>query len=610
MPALLVLLQGCTSPASRRAGGLINAADTLMDSRPDSALALLDGIASDTARMSRGHLMRYYLLRTNALNKLDTVFSADHTALMRRVCDHYDHGGSPNDRMLAHYLLGRCYADMGEAPAALYEFNNAVEAADTTSAHCDFKTLLRVHSQRAFIFYLQDLYDLQLSELYDVISNSKKVRDFLSEMWARESVATVLEAKGRRKEALKVLENVHRKLLQHGYREEAARSCGVALAIQVDLGHYDDIGSRLYEYEHYSGLFDTAGNIVPSKALYYVYKGKYLLCCGKADSAVMMFRKCLQADHSLETRLAGAMELESFYGEVNAVDSTIKYARLSSRLNDSIRRETRTTALSQQENSRKYNNLQAQADQLRVKNEQTKRHRQLLLFTLIVILLLVGYVGIGWDLRIKSLKREKEEKRKEVERINQAYLAILERHEDALTVLQLLKEEKEENADAIKRYQEDVEERNRNLAELSSEVMSLKKQLKEAEGKISQHEERLTIEQVDSVLAHLDTVRIISECLSTMPQRRLSLVELRHIREEFREKYPSFYQQLVVEYKLPLKKYDLCLLYRLNIKPASIATLLGVGRSSVTMERHRIYESIFGRYDEDGEFEAFLRHIV
>ena len=36
--------------------------------------------------MSRRDLMRYYLLRTNAENKCDTVLTARHAALMRRVC--------------------------------------------------------------------------------------------------------------------------------------------------------------------------------------------------------------------------------------------------------------------------------------------------------------------------------------------------------------------------------------------------------------------------------------------------------------------------------------------------------------------------------------------
>ena len=117
---LLALLQAChnPSPLERLGGGI----DSLVNSRPDSALTLLNSMARDTAKMSRRDLMRYYLLRTNAENKCDTVLTARHAALMRRVCDYYDRQfpspfgeglGVRPGAMLAYYLLGRCYSDMG-----------------------------------------------------------------------------------------------------------------------------------------------------------------------------------------------------------------------------------------------------------------------------------------------------------------------------------------------------------------------------------------------------------------------------------------------------------------------------------------------------------------
>ena len=41
---------------------------------------------------------------------------------MHRVCDYYDRHSSKreaNNRMLAHYLLGRCYSDMGGSPRSI-----------------------------------------------------------------------------------------------------------------------------------------------------------------------------------------------------------------------------------------------------------------------------------------------------------------------------------------------------------------------------------------------------------------------------------------------------------------------------------------------------------
>jgi hypothetical protein len=56
--------------------------------------------------------------------------------------------------MAAHYMLGRAYSDMGEAPHALQCFLDAVACADTTSLECDFKTLFRVYGQIAKIYQI------------------------------------------------------------------------------------------------------------------------------------------------------------------------------------------------------------------------------------------------------------------------------------------------------------------------------------------------------------------------------------------------------------------------------------------------------------------------
>jgi len=88
---------------------------------------------------------------------------------MRRVCDYYDNTTSTrreaNNRMLAHYLLGRCYDDMGEAPLALEEFNHAINSAGLTPKETDLGTLGRVHGQKAYLFYKSYMPDNSLLEL-------------------------------------------------------------------------------------------------------------------------------------------------------------------------------------------------------------------------------------------------------------------------------------------------------------------------------------------------------------------------------------------------------------------------------------------------------------
>ena len=60
----------------RQQSAVMERADSLMDTRPDSALTLLNTLLPDTNAMSKRDLMRFHLLHTNAENKCDTVLTA------------------------------------------------------------------------------------------------------------------------------------------------------------------------------------------------------------------------------------------------------------------------------------------------------------------------------------------------------------------------------------------------------------------------------------------------------------------------------------------------------------------------------------------------------
>lgn len=82
-------------------------------------------------------------------NQEDSLMTNDTLAI--GLCDYFDGRGTPNERMLAHYILARTYVDMNEIPQALEELQKAVASADTTAADCDQRLLARVHSQASLL---------------------------------------------------------------------------------------------------------------------------------------------------------------------------------------------------------------------------------------------------------------------------------------------------------------------------------------------------------------------------------------------------------------------------------------------------------------------------
>ncbi|MBR1755253.1 MAG: hypothetical protein IJ739_01850, partial [Bacteroidaceae bacterium] len=83
-----------------------------------AAIAL---VAGGIAAWRHDRVMRAALRDLQAANQADSVFTSDSAAkVLVRYFDHPWH--RPNTRMLAHYLLGRAHADMGEAPQAIEDY--------------------------------------------------------------------------------------------------------------------------------------------------------------------------------------------------------------------------------------------------------------------------------------------------------------------------------------------------------------------------------------------------------------------------------------------------------------------------------------------------------
>ena len=104
----------------------------------------------DFNTMSKSECMHAELLRGKAMNKAYVNFTTD--SVMLEVVDWYERHGNANQKMLAYYVLGCAYRDLGSAPKALEAYRDAIERADTTDSECDFRQLMLIHSQMANVY--------------------------------------------------------------------------------------------------------------------------------------------------------------------------------------------------------------------------------------------------------------------------------------------------------------------------------------------------------------------------------------------------------------------------------------------------------------------------
>ena len=103
-------------------------AEQLLDSKPDSALVILDRIQADNLH-PRSLRARYAVLLTAAQHK--NYIDVDSDSLIGPAYDHFRHYGSLENRMKAAYYCGIVKQNAGQTVEASYLFNEAFSLAES-----------------------------------------------------------------------------------------------------------------------------------------------------------------------------------------------------------------------------------------------------------------------------------------------------------------------------------------------------------------------------------------------------------------------------------------------------------------------------------------------
>ena len=273
------------------------------------------------------------LTELERMNRADSVMQND--TLAEHIVRYFDRHGDANERMRAHYILGRTYADMGELPRALETYYYAADLADTTWAYCDFSTLSRIHAQSADIFHKQIQPRSELKELSLAAYYARKANDTVQAIECITREAGAYKYLNLHDSVILIKEYASRMFREIGKNKRAAQTLGSTITSLIDIGEIDKAKEYLDIYEHESGFFDENGDISSNHEIYYYIKGRYCLCVNRLDSAEFYFRKLLVRGKTLNDAIAGNLGLQEVFSRREISDSVAKYAKTSYELNDS-----------------------------------------------------------------------------------------------------------------------------------------------------------------------------------------------------------------------------------------------------------------------------------
>ena len=553
-----ILLSACADSGKERVA--LDAAQAIINDRPDSALAMLDSLEPSSQGFSQASLRRWQLLRLMAQNKCDTVFRSDSLQLL--LTDYYDHHGTPNERM-----LGRAYHDMGEAPMAQKAFHDAMEKADTSSDDCDYWNLCRVYFQLSDLYYQSMLPKQMLNTLNLAQAYAEKAGDTLSSISAIGKKTLVYELSDKPDSLIFCAEEASNQFLLHGQKELSYQYLSIAIPFLVQRGDVAKASAYISLFENNSGYFDDNHNIQEGREIYYFTKGLYYLELEKPDSAEWMFRKLLHLAKNFNDMHAAYQGLRNKFRITGPVDSMAKYAILSEQFNDSLFLSSYRADL--QKNEQMYNFTRYLEKSHKYKLESNRRKNVMTILSLLLILFILSSIVIYTHKKV------------------QHKMQLLE-YKNKINLLHQLKASK------------DTE-----LLNKDKEIENLTSQIKELQSSSINKEIK---DDLDNILLESAIVKKIIDVVNH-PQKHLSNDDWNNLDLLFAREYPNFHLTLCTKHRLNEIEYRICQLVRINISPSSISTLLGYDYSYATTIRKRLLFKILHETGKPKQFDNYLYSI-
>lgn len=294
-PLLLTALVACTEHGEfeRR----LAVADSLIAAEPDSAYRMLDAMSDEARQMPQAKRMRHLLLRTQAQRHAGIGFTSD--SISNLLVSYYNAHGTPNERMTAHYLKGCSYLELGDEPATLRCFNEAVGTADTSALDCNYAQMGDIYGQIARIYNNHAMPDSALRAYGLAEHYARKANDTINVITIWGNKSNVLIDLGRISEALELREKAAERFKAMGYSKKAARVKGLCIKWYIQQGELDKAKAAMDEYEAISGYSRIKDETKSGWESYFHIKGTYYLETGKLDSANYYFKKLKLASDTL-----------------------------------------------------------------------------------------------------------------------------------------------------------------------------------------------------------------------------------------------------------------------------------------------------------------------
>ena len=433
-------------------------ADSLMQSRPDSALCILQGISMDKFA-TQADSACYALLLTQARDKNYVVQTDD--SLIRYAVAYYDKTNDVRMQAKAHYYWGCVYRDMNRQAEAIREF---LIAAPLTEKAKEKRQLGLIYNNIGFIYNIQDFNEKadSIYKLMEVIAQEVKDTTLWSEALSKQG--SIALTKG--EEYFPIAE---RKLSDAFGAVDSVGNNGLKANISASLSN---LYSRMDEGE--KALYYAKLNLSLRRDTARAYRAFLLLGdayykLGQYDSATFYLNKSLLSkDYG---RKAGAyMRLADIAMIQGNAPLSVELERNSSAYKDSLYKFRRSVVVN--EIIEAETDAQAMLQKLYYKGRLNTYIYGFILITIIIVAIVL-FLYRRYQRKNDLLQRDKQELEKINQDLNQHYVSLQTNIEQKNLEIEGLRKE-------LASHQIDEEQRENLQAELDEMILKRRTLAKEA----------------------------------------------------------------------------------------------------------------------------------
>ena len=433
-------------------------ADSLMQSRPDSALCILQGISMDKFA-TQADSACYALLLTQARDKNYVVQTDD--SLIRYAVAYYDKTNDVRMQAKAHYYWGCVYRDMNRQAEAIREF---LIAAPLTEKAKEKRQLGLVYNNIGFIYNIQGFNEKadSIYQLMEVIAQEVKDTALWSEALSKQG--SIALTKG--KEYFPIAEQ---KLSDAFGAVDSVGNNGLKANISASLSN---LYSRMDEGE--KALYYAKLNLSLRRDTARAYRAFLLLGdayykLGQYDSATFYLNKSLLSkDYG---RKAGAyMRLADIAMIQGNAALSVELERNSSAYKDSLYKFRRSVVVN--EIIEAETDAQAMLQKLYYKGRLNTYIYGFILITIIIVAIVL-FLYRRYQRKNDLLQRDKQELEKINQDLNQHYVSLQTNIEQKNLEIEGLRKE-------LASHQIDEEQRENLQAELDEMILKRRTLAKEA----------------------------------------------------------------------------------------------------------------------------------